>query len=32
VLGENDELPCLDGSAVSGRVELPAGACAFFVL
>ncbi len=33
VLGENDELPCLCGKDVeAGIVELPAGACAFFVL
>ena len=31
-LGENDELPALDGVAVSGTVELPAGACAFFTV
>ena len=33
VLGENDELPCLCGKAVSaGTVELEPGSCAFFVL
>jgi len=32
VLGENDELPELNGVTVSGKVELPAAACAFFVL
>ena len=32
VLGENDELPALDGVTVSGTVELPAGACAFFTV
>ena len=32
VLGENDELPCLCGEAVSGTVELAPGSCAFFVL
>ncbi len=32
VLGENDELPCLCGDAVSGAVELAPGSCAFFVL
>ena len=31
-LGENDELPALEPVGVSGTVELPAGACAFFVL
>lgn len=31
-LGENDALPELKGVAVSGQAELPAGACAFFVL
>ena len=31
-LGENDALPELKGVAVSGSVELPGGACAFFVL
>ena len=32
VLGENDTLPELKGEAVSGTVELPAGACAFYVI
>ena len=32
VLGENDALPELTGVKVSGKVELPAAACAFFVL
>ena len=32
VLGENDELPCLCGQSVSGKVELPAGSCAFILL
>ena len=32
VLGENDELPQLNPVAVSGTVELPAGACAFFLV
>ena len=32
VLGENDELPCLCGEAVSGTVELAPGSCAFFVV
>ncbi len=32
VLGENDALPELNGVTVSGKVELPAAACAFFVL
>ena len=32
VLGENDELPGLTPVTVSGTVELPAGACAFFVI
>jgi len=32
VLGENDELPELTGKTVSGTVELPAGACAFFLV
>ena len=31
-LGENDELPALDGVSVSGSLELPAHGCAFFVL
>ena len=31
-LGENDELPCLCGKEVSGKVEIPATACAFVVL
>jgi hypothetical protein len=32
VLGENDELPALEGVAVSGKLEIPATACAFIVL
>ena len=32
VLGENDELPELTPAVVSGKVELPAASCAFFVL
>ena len=32
VLGENDELPEMNGVAVSGSVELAPGSCAFFVL
>ena len=32
VLGENDALPELNGVTVSGTVELPAAACAFFVV
>ena len=32
VLGENDELPELASVTVSGKVELPAASCAFFVL
>ena len=32
VLAENDELPQLNPVAVSGTVELPAGACAFFLV
>ena len=32
VLGENDELPPLEGVKVSGTVELPAYGCAFYVL
>jgi hypothetical protein len=31
-LGENDELPELSGMKVSGTVEVPAGACAFFLV
>ena len=31
-LGENDELPALDGETVSGTVELPAYCCAFYIL
>ena len=31
-LGENDELPCLCGKEVSGKVEVPATACAFIVV
>ena len=32
VLGENDALPELKGVTVSGKVELPAAACAFFAV
>jgi len=32
VLGKNDELPELAGMAVSGKVELAGGSCAFFVV
>ena len=32
VLGENDELPCLCGKTVSGKLEVPAMSCAFVVL
>ena len=32
VLGENDELPALEGVKVSGTVEVAPGSCAFFVL
>ena len=32
VLGENDELPEMNGMPVSGTVELEPGSCAFFVL
>ena len=32
VLGENDALPEMKGITVSGTVELPAAACAFFVV
>ena len=32
VLGENDELPCLCGKAASGKLEVPAMACAFVVI
>ena len=32
VLGENDELPCLDGKTVEGKLEVPAMSCAFVVL
>ena len=31
-LGENDELPALDGVKVSGKVELEPGSCAFFLV
>ena len=31
-LGQNDELPALDGETVSGTVELPAYCCAFYIL
>ena len=32
VLGENDAMPEMNGVTVSGTVELPAAACAFFVV
>ena len=32
VLGENDELPCLGGKTVEGKLEVPAMSCAFVVL
>jgi len=32
VLGENDEIPALEGVKVSGTVELEPGACAFFLV
>ncbi|MBQ9782460.1 MAG: beta-glucuronidase [Clostridia bacterium] len=32
VLGENDELPALNGKKVSGKVELAPGSCAFIVV
>ena len=33
VLGENDELPCLDGQHVSaGKLEVAPGGCTFIVL
>ena len=32
VLGENDELPALDGITVSGTVEVPAFGCAFYLV
>ena len=32
VLGENDTLPELKGVPVSGEVQLPAYACAFYVI
>jgi hypothetical protein len=32
VLGENDELPCLCGKTASGKLEVPAKACAFVVV
>ena len=32
VLGENDELPDLSGVKVSGKAEIPAYGCAFFVV
>ena len=32
VLGENDELPCLCGKTVEGKLEVPATACAFVIL
>ena len=31
-LGENDELPNLDGETISGTVELAPGTCTFFVM
>lgn len=31
-LGENDELPALNGKTVSGSVTLEGGSCAFFVV
>jgi hypothetical protein len=31
-LGENDELPALEGVAVEGKLEIPATACAFVVI
>ena len=31
-LGENDELPCLCGKTVEGKVEVPAMSCAFVVV
>ena len=32
VLGENDELPCLCGKTVEGKLEVPAMSCAFVVV
>lgn len=32
ILGENDELPALDGVKVSGKVDLEPGSCAFFLV
>ena len=32
VLGENDELPTLEGQKVNGTVELPAYGCAFYLV
>ena len=32
VLGENDELPCLCGETVSGKLELAPGSCAFILV
>ena len=32
VLGENDELPCLCGEEVSGKIELAPATCTFIVL
>jgi hypothetical protein len=32
VLGENDELPALEGVKVTGQVELPAFSCAFILV
>ena len=33
VLGENDELPCLDGQHVSaGKLEVAPGGCTFIIL
>ena len=31
-LGENDELPAMEGVAVSGTIELAPGTCTFFVM
>ena len=32
VLGENDQLPALEGVKVSGTVEVPAFGCAFYLV
>jgi hypothetical protein len=32
VLGENDELPALEGVKASGTVEVAPGGCTFFVI